>query len=151
MLKISRLADYATVLMDYLAKHPEGTYSATVLTDATQIPVAAVSKTLKLLNKAGLLQSLRGPTGGYQLGRSAEEISVADIVTAIDGQPALTTCSASDKSCELDANCQLRGNWQLINRVVMRSFASISLASMGRELSPTEIPVRFHQRHQTKE
>src|SRR5262249_34284979 len=94
MLRISRLTDYAVALASTLAQAPEGSAcSVRDLANATGIPHPTVSKILKQLTKHGLLISHRGVAGGYRLVRPAAQVSVADVVTAIEGKIALTDCS----------------------------------------------------------
>ena len=135
MIKISRLSDYATVIMGYLAKAPEVRYSAAQIAKETHIMTPTVSKVLKLLNEADLLQSERGVNGGYQLVREPEKVSVSEIITAIDGKPAMTECSRVESLCSLDGVCNLQGNWQLINQAIMTLLDNVSLADMNRPLA----------------
>ncbi|QLH42672.1 MAG: SUF system Fe-S cluster assembly regulator [Coxiellaceae bacterium] len=134
MLRISKLADYAMVIMNYMARQPTQLLSAAGI--ARQVPVAAptVSKILKLLSEAGLVASARGAGGGYRLAKSPEEITLADMVTAIDGLPAITECSQSANLCAHDSICSIRGNWLLINQVISEVLESLTLADMAKPL-----------------
>jgi len=142
VLKISKLADYASVLMCFLSQNHTNAYSATALADHTRIPLPTVSKILKRLNDGRLLISTRGVNGGYRLARPAEEINVAQIIAAIDGLPALTECCTSDSKCTRDQHCALRGNWRRINQLVVGVLANVSLQSMHEPLT-TEVSVRL--------
>lgn len=135
MLRISKLADYATLIMNQLAIEPERTYSATEIARQAHITVTTASKTLKMLLEAGLVSSLRGAGGGYRLARSAQTITLAEVVTAIDGQPALTECNISSKVCAQDSVCALRSNWRLINNIIMSALEGVSVADMMSPLS----------------
>ena len=75
MLKLSRLTDYAAVVMAQIARHPQASHAAADLAEAVQLPHPTVSKTLKMLVKAGLLESQRGVQGGYRLARPASHIT----------------------------------------------------------------------------
>jgi len=134
MLKISKLADYATTVMDRMALSPQDSFSAAELAVVAHIPAPTVRKILKLLNEANLLVSTRGARGGYQLTRDATRISLAEIVTAIDGLPAITECSQVNSICALEPNCKLRGNWRQINTKIMKMLNEISLAEMNKPL-----------------
>lgn len=134
MLKISKLADYATVIMDRMAEQPLASFSAAELALAAHIPKPTVRKLLKLLNEADLLVSTRGAKGGYQLTRAAAQISLGEIVAAIDGLPAVTECSQKTSVCALEAQCKLRGNWRHINKKIMQMLNEISLAEMNQSL-----------------
>lgn len=141
MLKISKLADYATVIMGHLAQHQAESQSATEVAEATKIPVPTVSKVLKLLNEAGLVVSVRGPSGGYHLKMVPSAISVGAIIAAIDGKPAITECSQQHSGCILESSCGHRANWRKINRAVINLLNKISLAEMN---APIEEPLKFH-------
>ncbi|PMB54730.1 Iron-sulfur cluster regulator IscR [Coxiella-like endosymbiont] len=133
MLKISRLADYATIIMTILASKQER-FSAAQIARAIPLSMATVSKVLKLLNESKLVNSERGVNGGYQLARSPERISIADIITAIDGKPAMTECSRAENRCEHDTVCRLRNNWQLINELVFEVLDSLNLVEIKKPL-----------------
>lgn len=143
MIKISRLADYATLIMSCFAKGPLARYSARAIADQTRIAFPAVSKILKLLCSANLLVSTRGSNGGYQLAKSADQISVAAIIGAIDGEPAITQCIQAGHSCQQGSVCHLRGNWQFINKMIVDLLESVTLADMCRSLQP--IPLKFYR------
>lgn len=130
MLKISRLADYAVVLMHRLSVDSSKTYSANGLADRCHIPAPTVSKVLKLLSDAKLVTSVRGVQGGYHLMKDPAAISIADVLLAIDGEMALTDCSLSDSTCGLLKHCELRSNWRYINDQVSQLLAKISLLDM---------------------
>jgi len=135
MLKISKLADYATVIMNFLAIRPEQVFSAAEIARQIQVAVPTVSKVLKLLSEAGLLISARGASGGYQLSKSAAEISLIEVITAIDGSPAITECSQKHKICSQESVCAVRHNWRLINQVIMSALRGLSLADMTKPLT----------------
>lgn len=130
MLKISKLTDYATVIMSYLVKHGPHRQVATEVAQATGIALPTVSKVLKQLTKAQILNSVRGIHGGYQLARPAEQISVAAIINALEGPIALTECSLSSDSCEQKGHCDISGHWEKINRAIQVALESVSLADM---------------------
>lgn len=131
MLKISRLADYATIIMTCLAEAPEGPLSASAIAEKTRIASPTVSKILKLMNEAELVTSLRGSNGGYLLARSARHINMAEIIAAIDGKPAMTQCSLGSHACHRNHYCNVRGHWQLISRAILNVLESISVADLN--------------------
>jgi FeS assembly SUF system regulator len=98
MLRISRLTDYATVVLATLAEQPERVQTATSLAEQTRIAAPTVSKLLKQLQRANLVTSTRGLHGGYQLARPAAQISAAAILDALEGPMALTDCAAGPGS-----------------------------------------------------
>ncbi|OGT50454.1 MAG: SUF system Fe-S cluster assembly regulator [Gammaproteobacteria bacterium RIFCSPHIGHO2_12_FULL_41_15] len=135
MLKISRLADYASVILDTLASVPsEQGLSATVIAERVRLALPTVSKILKQLHDAEIVKSERGTHGGYALNKPTHKITLAAIITAIDGRPALTECSHEESTCQQDRHCALRGNWQLINFLMNDLLANVSLAQMTQSL-----------------
>lgn len=135
MLKISKLADYATIIMGLLAEPANESLSATQVAEKARIPLPTVSKILKLLNEAELVVSMRGPQGGYKLAAQPATISIGRIIAAIDGHPALTECSQKGSCCALEASCQLRGNWRKINKRIWQMLNGIMLAEMNGSLN----------------
>jgi len=134
MLRITKLTDYAIVVLTNLAS---ATGSSTALAERTRIPRPTVSKILKELTRSGIVSSQRGVQGGYQLARSPETISIADIIDAVEGPVALTECSSVEpEACEHAGCCPVEANWLRINQVVRRALGGISLADMTRPLSP---------------
>ncbi len=132
MLRISKLADYGTVVMVYLAKRSEQLCNARDIASHTHLTVPTVSKLLKRLTIAGLLTSVRGMNGGYRLQRPATEISVAEIIYALDESRGLTECSLHPNECSLRGFCHIQGNWQLISQSIESALASVSLDAMAK-------------------
>lgn len=136
MIRITKLTDYGIVLLTYVARTPEGRiHSVPGLAAEARLPLPTVSKVLKLLNKGGLLTSYRGVKGGYQLARRPEEVTLADIVAALDGPISLTECSSHSRDrCEITRTCPARSNLQRINDAVLGALSNITLAEMTRPL-----------------
>jgi FeS assembly SUF system regulator len=132
MFRVSRLTDYATVVMTCIAAHPDDVLSTAQIAEEAHLELPTVSKLLKSLGHAGLVESFRGVNGGYRLARSASNISVADIVEAMEGPLGMTECSLSDGHCEREKQCSVRGSWQRINSVLDNALRSMSLADMLR-------------------
>ncbi|MFB9068450.1 SUF system Fe-S cluster assembly regulator [Pseudofulvimonas gallinarii] len=140
MLRVSKLTDYATILLAEMARKPDALRAATELAEATRLELPTVSKVLKLLGSAALVQSQRGVAGGYRLARPAQEISVAQIVEAIDGPIGMTRCSASAGECSHESHCTARVSWQHISRAIERVLADMTLADMLGGLPPAPPP-----------
>ncbi len=136
MLRISKLTDYATVLLAALAREPARRFAAAALARQTQIGSATVSKVLKQLQRAGFVHSTRGLHGGYQLARPAAAISAASILDALEGPVAVTDCSAGHGQCEIETTCQVGRAWQRVNLSIRRSLYDISLAELAGLESP---------------
>ncbi|MEE2961397.1 MAG: SUF system Fe-S cluster assembly regulator [Myxococcota bacterium] len=134
MLRLSKLTDYGIMLLVYLANGEEEKHqTSTHLAKLSKIPSPTASKILKILAKAGLVQAHRGKLGGYQLARPATEITVADMIEAMEGPLAITECSGSaEASCELEPACPTQNNWKRINRAVVGALQGVTLADMDR-------------------
>jgi len=132
MLRMTRQADYAIVLLTYFAHHPTvAIYNARDLAGHVHLPEPMVGKILKLLARAGMLTSTRGVKGGYHLASDPASISVADIVQAVEGPISITECTSTEAvNCSIAAMCAVKSNWQTINRVVHDALSQISLAQM---------------------
>ncbi|MBX3696582.1 MAG: SUF system Fe-S cluster assembly regulator [Dokdonella sp.] len=144
MLRVSKLTDYATVVMTCLAMTGAEVTSAQQLADAARLELPTVSKLLKQLAHAGLVTSRRGVNGGYCLARPAEAISVADIVTAMEGPIGMTECSAHAGACGHEPHCGVRVNWQRISQAIRSALQGVSLADMVATppRRPAGIPLR---------
>lgn len=140
MLRVGKLTDYATGVMTTLAQQPQRLQSAAELAAELGLALPTVSKLLKALVQHGLLISHRGAKGGYSLAATPQSITVAQIVTAIEGPIALTECSDAAKLCEQESLCSVRGNWQRINQAVLTALQQVTLADLAR---PDEYPLHF--------
>ena len=142
MLRISRLTDYATLVLATLAENPERVQTATALAEHTRIAAPTVSKLLKQLQRANLVTSTRGLHGGYQLARPAVEISAADILDALEGPVALTDCSAGHGHCGIEETCRVGRVWQRLNTAIRRSLHEVTLAQLaGIDSAQVRLPV----------
>lgn len=130
MLRIGKLTDYGIVLMSYLATETELKHSAHSLSDAVKMPLPTVRKVLKVLSQGGLLTSERGAQGGYRLQRTPAHISVADIITAIEGPIALTECVGEQSQCEQEDHCSIQVNSTRINNAVFHALDEVKLSDM---------------------
>ena len=141
MLRISKLTDYATVILAALAEQPGEVRTATALAEQTHIAPPTVSKLLKQLQRAGLVSSTRGLHGGYQLARPASQISAAAILDALEGPVALTDCSAGHGQCDIEASCRVGRVWQRLNLAIRRSLYEVSLAQLaGIDVTQVRLP-----------
>lgn len=131
MLRMSKLTDYGTVVLGFLAQRPGEMHSAADIAEATRLGTPTVSKVLKKLAGAGVLDSFRGARGGYALAREATEISAAEIIDALEGPIAITECSGDHSLCSLESVCALGGRWQQINTLIRDALAEISLADLA--------------------
>ena len=138
MLRMSKLADYGTVVMTYLAQEPERVQSALEISSAVGLELPTVSKLLKMLSHGKLLVSQRGSKGGYMLARNPRGISLAEIIDAIEGYPmGLTECSSVHGLCTRESSCSVRTNWQRISQVIRDTLRQVTLADLARPLPQT--------------
>ena len=137
MLRVSKLADYGTVVMASMAREPHRVHSAADV--ATRIGLAAptVSKILKTLARNGLVTSSRGAKGGYRLRCDPAQISVAQIIDAMDGPIGMTECSTTPGMCSQEAACTVRANWQTINHIVLDALQRVTLEQMTKPIAHT--------------
>jgi FeS assembly SUF system regulator len=138
MLRISKLTDYAILVMVELNENHGEVLSAHALGENTHLELPTVSKVLKLLAKAGLVQSFRGINGGYSMDKEARNISVAEIIAAIEGPIAMTECSVEIGLCSQEQVCNLRSNWRKISSAVARAMEGVTLAEMSRPIQNME-------------
>ncbi|MBZ6377732.1 SUF system Fe-S cluster assembly regulator [Pacificimonas flava] len=141
MLRLSNLADYAVLACTQLAR-ADGRVSAADLADATQVPAPTMAKLTGILTRAGLLASSRGPSGGVMLALEPDDISLADIIEAVDGPIGLVACThandAEEEACQLSATCQAKPHWAIINDSVRSALSSATLADLAREQGAAE-------------
>lgn len=138
MLRMSKMADYGTVILTTMAHEPERTRSTVEISAVTHLPVPSVSKILKIFMREGLVVSLRGAKGGYTLSRPPAEISTAQILNAIDGPIGMTECSVTPGLCSREAGCPVRSNWQRVNHIMLQALEQITLEQM---IQPVVEPV----------
>ena len=136
MLKLSRLTDYAVAALVRLSA-AEGVETSPGIAAAIGVPEPTVAKVLKTLAGHGLVISTRGARGGYRLGKPLASIAVAEIIVAIDGPIALTSCvEGSSAICESQMLCPVAGRWDPVNTAIRTALNNISLADMASAALP---------------
>src|SRR6267378_3125247 len=120
MLRLSKRADYALIALKHLALHGDrASSSAREIAGLYDSPVELMAKVLQRLVQRGLLASQQGTRGGYQLARRPIQISVADVIQAIDGPVTVTACSTDDGQCDQYAKCSVRDPlWRVRERIL---------------------------------
>lgn len=132
MLRLTKFTDYGFLMLAFMANDPSPMHNARDLSEACHIPLPMASKILKMLAREGLLISHRGIKGGYSLARDPQGVTASDIIGALDGPIALTECLEDHPSmCALDQTCQLKNNWERINRVIKDALDKITLREMA--------------------
>ena len=142
MLRISKLTDYAILMMVEMTRDG-GMLSAHALAERVHEETPTASKVLKLLAGSGLLESYRGASGGYRVTRGASDISVAEVIAAIEGPIAMTECSVEEGLCSQEDQCELRGNWQRISLAVAQALREVSLAEMSAPMGGKPNPLQI--------
>lgn len=130
MLRLSRLTDYAVVVLVRLSS-AQGVATSPVIASSIGIPEPTVAKVLKALAGQGLVTSTRGAHGGYRLGRPLSEIAISEVIVAVDGPIALTSCVDGASSCESLSLCPMAGRWDPVNDAVRNALSHTSLADMA--------------------
>ncbi len=131
MFKLNRLTDYAVVVMSQMAGRLDEVRTAPQIAHETGVPLPTVAKLLNALANSQLVVSRRGAGGGYKLARLAEEITVAEIIQAMEGPIALTACvEGSAEECDMESLCPMRGNWNKVNRAIHGALSQVTLADM---------------------
>ena len=142
MLRLSKKSDYALISMKHLATRSDSGASASAreISEAYDIPLELLAKVLQRLVRARLLVSVQGTRGGYRLGRSAQLISVADVIQAVDGPVTVTACSDTDHNCDQYTKCSIRDPlWKIKNRI-LESLNTVSVAEMAVEADAPPAP-----------
>lgn len=131
MIKLSKMTDYAVVILAEMAAQDGKLLSASGLAGHTKLPEPTVSKILKLLTKHHIIASKRGINGGYELLKNPTEINMAALITALDGPIALTACvEQSTECCDRSDNCTMKGKWNPVNIAMQKALEDVSLAQM---------------------
>ena len=132
MIRLSKLTDYAVVVMAQMARSDAGVHTVSQLAEQTGVPAPTVAKLMKILTPAGLMVSHRGATGGYALARPADLITIADIIGALDGPISITSCvDGAEGGCCVETLCPMRGNWDRVNTAVRKALEEVTLADMS--------------------
>ena len=132
-MRLTHLADYAVVMMTAAARREPGErLSVAELSTETGVPLPTAQKLMGKLASAGLLNSARGAGGGFALARPGHEISLADVIEAVEGPIAMTQCSGSDEAsdCALDAHCRVKPHMSIVSEAVRGALDSVSIESL---------------------
>ncbi len=132
MFKLNRLTDYGVVVLTRMTRNPDDLHTAPQIAQETGVPLPTVAKLLNALAHERLITSHRGAAGGYALNRPADEISVAEIIQALEGPIALTACvDGASGGCDVESLCPMRGNWDKVNKAIYGALSVVTLADMA--------------------
>ena len=133
MIRISKLADYAVVIMGWLAQQ-QAPCSIEQISEATGVPLATVRKLTRFLAQAKLCSARKGPHGGYRLAHAPQQISLLAVIEAVEGETAVTDCARQEGcDCALLPHCDARPGWQVINRIIRSLLSGLSVADVIHE------------------
>lgn len=151
MLRISKLTDYAVVIVVHLYEQATSKHTASGIANATRLATPTVKKVLRLLLIAGLVESEQGVSGGYTLRRDANIITVAQVIEAIEGNFAITECSLEQGVCDKQLQCRISSHWQTINTIILKTLNNITIAELTQphEQWQTIVFDQFEQKAQT--
>lgn len=131
MIKLSKLTDYAIVVLADMAKEPGRQRTAADLALSTTLPEPTVAKVLKLLAKGGVIVSIRGVNGGYRLEKTPIDLTMAAVISAIDGPISLTACAdGRENCCAYEQNCAVKKKWHPVNAAMRAALENVTLAEM---------------------
>jgi len=132
VLRLSKLADYAVVLLARLGQGG-GLHTAPSLSAATGIAEPTVAKVLRILSQGGLVEAQRGARGGHRLSRPVSSIPLSEVIVAVDGPIALTACvDGATGGCEAEGYCPVRGRWDPVNEAVRAALSAVTIADLSR-------------------
>lgn len=135
MIRISKLTDYAIVLLTQFARESStAVLTAKDLAAQTHLPLPTVGKLLKTLSRSELLHSQRGLNGGYRLAKGPADITIAEIISVMEGPIGITECSIG-QPCDLTGQCPVQPNWQKINRAIRSALEGLTLEEMSHSSS----------------
>lgn len=131
MIRLSKMTDYASVVLTHLATRTGELLSAQTISVETRVPKPTVTKVLKALTRAGLTNSVQGPKGGYRLARPPRQIDLADIIGAIEGPTGVTDCATDHDLCELTEHCHVMDHWRIVGVQINSLLRSVTLAELA--------------------
>lgn len=131
MIRMSKMADYAFIVLAQMAGEKKGAWAASDLAERTTLPTPTVAKLMKLLAKGGVVTAQRGAQGGYTLAVLPSEISIAKIVEAVDGPIALTDCvDQGEHICAVRSLCPMCGGWDKVNKAMRSALETVFLSDL---------------------
>lgn len=133
MLRLSKMTDYAVVMLGAMARADRPLLSAAEISESSGVPEPTVAKIMKALVKTDIVNSVRGVNGGYKLSAAPDKISVSSVVAAVEGDVALTDCvDGAGDSCPLCETCIMKGKWNPLNAAIKAALDKVTLAEMIR-------------------
>jgi len=133
MIKLSKKIEYGILALQYIAIHSDKIISAKEISEQMGIPYEFLSKTLQQLMKKGLIQSQQGIKGGYVLSRKPTDLTVKDIIIALEGKASFLDCFVSSNgfSCDRSPNCTIKDPMEKLQYKVMQVFGTTTIAEIA--------------------
>src|SRR4051812_42110354 len=144
MLRLSKKADYALIAMKHLAlRGDRGSSSAREIAGLYDIPIELMAKVLQRLVRRGLLVSQQGTRGGYQLSRAPLQVTVADVIQAIEGPVTVTACSTEEGGqCEQFSKCNVRDPLYRVRERILAALGECTIAELAADVPAAPAPAR---------
>ncbi len=139
MLRISRLTDYAFILLSSLSEAEDQVVSCSAIAETAPLPLPTVRKVAKQLANAELLISHQGAHGGYELAQDLTQVTAADVIRAMEGPIAVTLCTEEGTTCEIEDACPTSQSWKIINAALQTALEGLTLADMQRPMNPQTV------------
>jgi len=155
LLQLTKRTEYGLIALIHIADRGGSVVSVREIGESYPVPRRLLAEVVKDLARAGIVESQRGATGGYVLARSADRITLGDVVVALEGAPLVASCEAhvhsGGSTCEVEPVCPIRsplhrlreGIWRLMERTTLRSLRSasplIDLAPSDYSSAPTSV------------
>ena len=129
-MNFSKTTSYALTVLNFMAEHDNQIFSAKILHEKLGIPWQYLRQLLTSLSKDGFISSTQGRNGGFRLKRSPEQITLADIVDAVEGLNVMNTCIMGFKECPFDYKCAMHETWEGTRDEILRVLKNTTLASL---------------------
>jgi Rrf2 family protein len=136
MMELTRKGEYAIRGIVYLARVPQGKVALiSEIAEATSVPQTFLAKILQSFAKIGLVNSYRGTGGGFMLGRPPEQITLREVVEAVEGPIMPNRCLIAEKSCELSRSCLVHPVWRQVQKSIVTILDGVTLKELANDLS----------------
>jgi Rrf2 family protein len=133
-MQLTREGDYGIRSVLYLARQPYKKISFVAeISEQYKIPRSFLAKILQKLVKAKIVRSYRGVKGGFSLARQAKDISVLDVLEAIEGKMALNLCLSDKKNCDFSRNCPVHSVWASVQSKVVEVLKKSNFEELSRQ------------------
>jgi len=147
MFSITRKADYALIAVADLAEHHPLIVNTLELSERRRIPAPVLRKVLTLMAGRDLVVSVQSRTGGYRLARPPEQITVADVIAAIEGSFRFADCAGASngrpkRKCEQKPVCSIIGSMRKVHRLLEQCLAGVSIAEFAADTVPETVTLK---------